>query len=541
MLRELITEEEYRALDSRREEWMFLGNNPRWEKEIPIKEILSCWEENKINLFHLLGDKLIITKNINYSCGVSEKRRAMEQFIYRADEKWSGREFYDSYYNWMTKTFDSYHDMATERQRLAAMHLISTSALIKNTWDDEDAFEVPMPDGKTYKIVQGTKVMKALSKIATAYNLKGFEEFRIGHSFVLNDKQLSGNLTLSIHPLDYWTMSDNNCSWTSCMSWEDPGAFRLGTIEMMNSPCVIVAYLSSEEPFYSDCDCDLKWSNKKWRQLFIVDRGLIFAIKGYPYQQEHLEKQILYWIADLAKENLGWEYQPELTYYDNHNIYLQATGDLLYEDIGFETTYMYNDVGGLYKHLCLCGVDNIENHMRFWYSGMAQCLCCGRKADWADFASEITLSCTECDPVRFCSECNEPIYDGDYLVISDNLLCENCATDLTIVCNNCCESHWIEDTIKVFIVIDAERSLIFNEILYLCPDCYEALIEKGIPIYQNKNNCYYVMYQDMKNAISYLPWLLVNQDNQIYSSTEQLLKNCPYSLYQGNIDDLWSM
>ena len=42
-------------------------------------------------------------------------------------------------------------------------------------------------------------------------------------------------------------MSDNNSGWESCMSWRNNGCYRRGTVEMMNSPYVIVAYLMLEE------------------------------------------------------------------------------------------------------------------------------------------------------------------------------------------------------------------------------------------------------------------------------------------------------
>ena len=76
--------------------------------------------------------------------------------------------------------------------------------------------------------------MRVLSKIATAYNLPGFEDFRIAQSLVTNQANLKGYITLSIHPLDYMTMSDNNCGWDSCMSWQEEGCYRQGTVEMMN-------------------------------------------------------------------------------------------------------------------------------------------------------------------------------------------------------------------------------------------------------------------------------------------------------------------
>ena len=34
------------------------------------------------------------------------------------------------------------------------------------------------------------------------------------------------------------------------MSWADYGCYRQGTVEMMNSPLMVVAYLTAEEPMH---------------------------------------------------------------------------------------------------------------------------------------------------------------------------------------------------------------------------------------------------------------------------------------------------
>jgi hypothetical protein len=120
---------------------------------------------------------------------------------------------------------------------------------ITRLYNDKESLSFVSPkDGSKVTITLGMKFMKALGKVVEAYNLdqEMFEEFRIAHSQILNDKKLSGRLCLSIHPLDYMTMSDNESDWGSCMSWREGGCYRRGTVEMMTSPVVVVAYLKSE-------------------------------------------------------------------------------------------------------------------------------------------------------------------------------------------------------------------------------------------------------------------------------------------------------
>ena len=94
-------------------------------------------------------------------------------------------------------------------------------------------------------------------------SLEEFEDFRIKHSRILSEKEFIGRLSLSIHPLDFMTMSDNDSDWSSCMSWRTCGSYRRGTVEMMNSPCVVVAYLSASKPMVLDRGSHFKWNIKK--------------------------------------------------------------------------------------------------------------------------------------------------------------------------------------------------------------------------------------------------------------------------------------
>jgi hypothetical protein len=105
---------------------------------------------------------------------------------------------------------------------------------------------VPLKDGKVLKIRNGSRPMRSIRKIAESYGIEGFEHFMNKHSECLNQKSLKGTVHMSIHPMDYMTMSDNNEGWESCMSWANDGCYKQGTVEMMNSPCAVVGYLESD-------------------------------------------------------------------------------------------------------------------------------------------------------------------------------------------------------------------------------------------------------------------------------------------------------
>lgn len=120
------------------------------------------------------------------------------------------------------------------------------------------------------------KALKQLNGILHFMDDDEFEEFRICQSMCTNTTALEGKLCLSIHPLDYMTMSDNACDWSSCMSWQEDGCYRMGTVEMMNSPCVIVAYLESSHPMYFSREAT--WNSKNGAPSILLLQILLLML-----------------------------------------------------------------------------------------------------------------------------------------------------------------------------------------------------------------------------------------------------------------------
>ena len=138
-------------------------------------------------------------------------------------------------------------------------------------------------------------------------------------SRVRNTAEINANLCLSIHPLDYMTASYNDNNWHSCMNWLQ-GEYRRGVIEMMNSKCVVVAYLESAHDKLTFYGADVHyWNSKKWREFFIVRPNYITGIKGYPYWNRNLEDTVLFWLKDLYKDVFSGKYSNSISVwsYDN--------------------------------------------------------------------------------------------------------------------------------------------------------------------------------------------------------------------------------
>lgn len=278
---------------------------------------------------------------------------------------------------------------------------------------------------------------KFLEKLKTAV-----EECRLKISQILNDKRTKGTLCLSIHPMDYMTMSDNGYNWTSCMAWQAPdgeaGCYHAGTVEMMNSCCVVVAYLEGKEEWkpLQDFGLNYIWSNKKWRELFIVDHDFITGIKAYPYEHSQLEIASLKALAELAEKNLGYKYEKNITPFCGEF-------DLGNYEVHFTTNLMYNDFGSADSNVIKAIEPNFHNFdaiaagwkkKEAWYnySGDAFCTVCGEELSDAE-----QTVCEEHNNKFCCFHCNCYLDENQIINSMGQIYCEDCYARLFDSCDNC--------------------------------------------------------------------------------------------------------
>ena len=451
---------------------------------IPVKSILSEWEAKNQDLYQVLGKKLILSKTVQYNKDIDEIVDEMNVVlssgcvIGRVNRR--GYVFRDAFQNWVRQSFKTpFKDYILEKgmwdwsseiseeeakeydKRIVAREglydLINVFTLAENEYKG-NSFSITLANGKEYKVNRGVKPLRVLGKIAESFNLPEFEDFRICHSYALNQKSVGGEISLSIHPLDYWTMSDNACGWESCMSWEEFGGYRRGTVEMMNSPYVVVAYLNS-----TTNDFKIKnevWSNKKWRQLFIVSKDFIVGVKEYPYHNEELSTYVLNWLKELAEKNMGWKYLDNSMEYKTNTALTNPNFEGDEFKICFETRTMYNDFGSCHHRIYLgehlnskyledWGVNASYNRgYRFNFSGNSQCMCCG-KIEYAYFDYEGSLYCQSCERVSRCEECGE--HTDRLYELDGDMLCECCYDSMSTSCISCDTDHYHDNTTQIII------------------------------------------------------------------------------------------
>lgn len=485
MIRDAITEKEYYMMDR------YISYNSNAQDHIPVRELLFIWSREKEMLYELLGNKLIFTKNIFYKRQSDE----IEQLVYDT--------LLDEYANWrchrrnsavarytndeMSPIFsfmEKVNDLVEEKGRwvekelpVTWINLFAADFIAKNIYDGE-SFKIPTDDSHYIYCERGAKLSKMLGKIARKFDIPGYEEFRIYTSQITNQNQLSGNLCISIHPLDYFTMSDNDCDWDSCMNWQnalngDGGEYCRGTISMMNSPMVVVAYLKSEKDMLLEC-CDddpaYAWSNKKWRQLFVVSQHTIASVRPYPYENSYLTQEVIDTLRHMAKEVYGWEYDAENKEYvksygwEGFDIHFTTSGRSMYCDFGYES-----------KHHILINT-NLGKHIYINYAGQDICLSCGRALWEHDFEDESKLVCKECYPYCRCCDCGDEYHKDEMYFDGENYYCRYCQERHFTQCSLCGDDYYKdEDDGEVTLVDNEDKEIGNTTSFYCCPHCMRLI------------------------------------------------------------------
>lgn len=444
------------------------GINSPVKLKAPLDYILREWNKSKQTLFDIFGEKLMLEKEIQVKDGDNKKIREVSEYLYSFNP---GINFIKN----LCKLFELnniYFDDSYATKH-AIYNLIQAYQLFTNRV--AKGFTYHNKDGKIVKVPEGAKVMKVLQKMAKEFDLPDFEIFRNHISRITEVRKSKIKFTLSIHPLDYMTMSDNANGWESCMNWtQGPGSYRAGTIEMMNSPLVVVAYITTK-PYYPE-NTSIKWTSKSWRELIIVHPNAICSVKSYPYYNIAFDKALVNWLVDLVEEKTEWRYNRKKPQESLESCsYIGAWQDKEDKDnhflLDFATNKMYNDFGNT-ENYGIFSINPPNNKYRTFtinYSGLMTCVCCGEDAYWSDDTDMVV--CEDCDPPTYCYCCGERVNTNDAIEVDGEWVCEDCYNDLHR-CLCCEDAHFDEDFTPVFIGhIDNQTINIDYDEHYICNEC----------------------------------------------------------------------
>lgn len=481
---EALTQEEQEKITDYITEFGDEYRNPK--SSVPLSHILRFWNSAKSDLFSLFGNKLILKYPITYAQPVDDIIQEcvddLELGILLGELKTAFRSF----------------DPTADYYEYSPLFYLDRLLPLKNNSVYNSTYCIKY-NGKEYKISSNTKVIRILGKMARDTKDPGiidlYEKLRIALSRHTNQKELHGNLCLSIHPLDYMTMSDNDSGWDSCMSWVEKGDYRAGTVEMMNSPYVVVAYVESEHKQATFAG-SITWNNKKWRELFLVTPNLITEIKPYPYINEFFTKEALRRLAAL---------QPEANFSDAFEMPVRKTFTYKDKELVFRphANYMYNDFGltASNKHWAIINEDNLGPWQTYInYSGTMNCMSCGEGIDYeADYSNEVfCASCLGETPFS-CDRCGRTVRNNNESSywVGDCLICEDCYENYVTYDPILGEDVFADDTYSLYLVIkdekDKERPDIWDYI-YTTVDSFSCDDRFNIdePHYDSSEGIYYV-------------------------------------------------
>lgn len=456
-------------LDNQRIENYIYTYGASKSRYIGNKEYLKYWAKCKPRLFHLLGGTLIYRTPVLLEKESSQIRNEINDLIVNSF-------FFSEYAHHIEEGAKTLFTDPSLRRSLRSLTYFDTFHKDKIPFPIKIKIE---GQKKTLQLQAGMKPVRALQKIINYFNWEDLqqplEEFRIAHSMILNDKMLRGTLCLSIHPLDFLTMSDNSSGWSSCMSWKKKGCYQLGSVEMMNSNNVICCYLESASPYSfneNKTTEEWTWNSKKWRQLFYVTKEIAVCGKAYPYQNKSLSLLILDKIKELTEKNLNrtYTYGPE-PYRDmihigsnfrmQQNRFWIFTKDTSKHNILFDTKGMYNDMfndhEALEEDLYWCYRNKVKHNIIISYSGKAPCLCCGGKilkegdldlnyeGAYNDrYRDAGQILCSSCRALTRCSHCKKESGTQELFEINGQRLCKDCVNNFLKKCPSCKKSFFLE-------------------------------------------------------------------------------------------------
>ncbi len=277
-------------------------------------------------------------------------------------------------------------------------------------------------NGKT-TIVRGKRmraIRKALELVKYPY-MELFTQFRDRVSVIRTTQRIDTDVVLSIHPIDFLSMSDNKSGWTSCMSLVGKGSNRAGVTEYMNSPTAVVAYMESKMPYLPGVP------NKSWRMMLFydTDNNVALGSRQYPFFSKELAVGALSALTGCEKYSVyNYPYVSEdhmlLSEFENHDVKNLTDKYVAFEQ-GIASTYKgwgqhispwsygaCNDFFMFHEDEQFFRVDNrsgARDNVRLQMSGKPTCLHCGKELEKNRWGTREVL-CRACS--EEVKEVNEP-------------------------------------------------------------------------------------------------------------------------------------
>lgn len=358
------------------------------KKPMDVSDVLREWNASKSWLFaNVFGGKLRVSIPVKASC--NRNTADIMHGIARASLGLL-QDFVDFMYG------VEQSKRAQEGVAWNAIGMFSYQSISNGRLEKDMLF---LDGDESLYLQKGTRIMRAIRRVMEFYeygNMEAFERFRDQVSAIKTTSSIDSEVVLSIHPIDFLSMSDNANGWTTCTSILGHGACAIGAIEMMNSPTAVVCYIQSKKPYLNDVP------NKSWRMLCFVDEESETVLGGrqYPYFSEELAEVAVKTLGQMSTDKSGAIVRP----YPSNDFERCACETLSNEDIEGNTLCFeevlrtYPDDLGIVPYssrmcndfLMFAGNDRFYKYSDgtedgvVGLSGLSTCLLCGCNIDSDD-------------------------------------------------------------------------------------------------------------------------------------------------------------
>ena len=293
---------------------------------INIREHLNNWAKNKSHLYLAFGNKLKLEKEVELD--------------------FSG----DSTY--VKGLISKFYQEITQAKVKKFLKSCSNAEIVMNCLNRNTSFE-------NVKFRAGDKISRCIGKILDLYDITPAEKdsILIKFSMLIQSVKVKGSAVLSIDPVDYITMSENNSNWESCHSMS--GCYRTGPFAYLQDGSTAISYAKPKDDCvftYGDGKT-LVYSNKNWRQIVLFSKELKYAtqLRQYPYTSQANQSTVANIVMNVLNAKSGLNYQIQsIDVYDMPRYFAtlhECTGDgedLCYNDLtneAFKTAYWISEIG----------------------------------------------------------------------------------------------------------------------------------------------------------------------------------------------------
>lgn len=359
---------------------------------IHVDKILDDWYKNKKHFIQLFHNQFIYEcpEPITFTLDKNSKRNAKNKFELYIQER-----------------------VENNYSFLKYICYLSVNEFFNNLTDQDYIIDDII-------IPKGNKVVKSFKYFIN--NIDLLKEVQSEASRVIQSNSVTGTLCFSVHPLDFLSISENDCGWRSCHSLD--GDYRAGNLNYMVDNVTFICYLKTNKaavlPHFPD---SLLWNSKIWRVLLYMteDRAMLFAGKPYPFLSNEGLNICLQKLNEINK-NFSWK---ENWIDEQFSTFSDSKGTKFYLDNMIP-------VGNVFKRLTEV-IQNNPKTLQFndllqsssWYPHWTY-----KENYWLDNGTGCSNDMTTV--LRVGKPCRCPICQQEYIVTSDIMACLDCSNTYQI-------------------------------------------------------------------------------------------------------------